>query len=434
MIQIQAAKAEFVREPLKGAFGFKGNAVNELWQVAVQLKSEKQQATGLATQSVLWSDAAVFAKQGSSGGNALMFLMTNYAVGLLPGFCFEQPEQVFDYLLPKVLEFGKKISENPKLRTTFALNSLVAVDFAVWSLFAKENKIFSFDGLIPSDTRFAMREHHEKLTQISLIPYHMEICEVKRIAREESRFLKIKIGNDPTGREDIQSMLEWDEMRLRQIHEAVKDIDNPDSESGKIVYYLDANGRYPDKTTLRKLLDFAEQIKAQDRILLLEEPFDEQNHTDVHDLPVRIAADESVHDVQHAIDRIEQGYGAIALKPIAKTLTGSFRILKEAYKRQVPCFCADLTVNPILVEWNKNFAARIAPLPQMKLGAFETNGCQNYRNWDRMESNLSPEIRAAASAKQGVYQTDYLFDTAAAKLIENQMYADEILQGTASFV
>jgi hypothetical protein len=80
------------------------------------------------------------------------------------------------------------------------------------------------------------------------------------------------------------------------------------------------------------------------------------------------------------------GYRAIALKAIAKTLSMTLRIIKVAHEHKIPCFCADLTVNPILVEWNKNVAARLEPFPGLGLGLLETNGHQNYRNWDRMRS------------------------------------------------
>ena len=49
-----------------------------------------------------------------------------------------------------------------------------------------------------------------------------------------------------------------------------------------------------------------------------------------------------------------------------------------------------------MVEWNKNFACRIASLPGLKVPAFESNGPQNYRNWNEMEKLT----RAAASLSQ----------------------------------
>jgi hypothetical protein len=79
------------------------------------------------------------------------------------------------------------------------------------------------------------------------------------------------------------------------------------------------------------------------------------------------------------------GYKAIALKPIAKTLSMSLKIAKIAHENNIPCFCADLTVSPIMVDWNKNFAARLAPLPGMKIGVLESNGHQNYKYWQEMK-------------------------------------------------
>jgi hypothetical protein len=95
-------------------------------------------------------------------------------------------------------------------------------------------------------------------------------------------------------------------------------------------------------------------------------------------------ADESAHTAQDVIDRINLGYRAIALKPAAKTLSMSFQMVRAAFERRTPCFCADLTVNPALVDWNKMFAAHLAPLPGLSKMILETNGFQNYRNWKAM--------------------------------------------------
>ena len=198
-------------------------------------------------------------------------------------------------------------------------------------------------------------------------------------------------------------MLAWDKARLAQIHAIADRYESPYTKSGKILYYLDANGRYDSKEDLRDLLSYAEQIGAKDNIVLLEEPFDEENHVDVSDLPVRICADESVHSVQDVERRIAMGYGAIALKPIAKTLSETLKILKVARKHNVPCFCADLTVNPLMVEWNKNIAARIQPLPEMKVGVLESNGEQNYVNWEQMKQYEPCFAESFAECENGTY-------------------------------
>jgi hypothetical protein len=64
----------------------------------------------------------------------------------------------------------------------------------------------------------------------------------------------------------------------------------------------------------------------------------------------------------------------------------TLKIARVAHEKNVPCFCADLTVSPVLVEWNKAVAARLAPFPGLNMGLLETNGHQNYKNWDEMIS------------------------------------------------
>ena len=158
----------------------------------------------------------------------------------------------------------------------------------------------------------------------------------------------------------------------------------PNTKSGKLLYYFDANGRYESKQTLQQFLEYAKKIGAFDQIAFIEEPFPEEVEIDVSDLEVPISADESVHTDSDVLARIQMGYKAIALKPIAKTLSMTMKIAKVAHEHRIPCFCADLTVNPILVEWNKNVAARLSLLPDLNVGLVETNGKQNYKNWDTL--------------------------------------------------
>ena len=81
-----------------------------------------------------------------------------------------------------------------------------------------------------------------------------------------------------------------------------------------------------------RFLDHADKIGALSQIVLLEEPLDEGDSSDLSGVPVRVAADESAHCAEDAVRRIGQGYTAVALKPIAKTLSMTFRILKAAYQ------------------------------------------------------------------------------------------------------
>jgi L-alanine-DL-glutamate epimerase-like enolase superfamily enzyme len=155
-----------------------------------------------------------------------------------------------------------------------------------------------------------------------------------------------------------------------------------------------------------RLLDHADKIGALDRIILLEEPFPEGVEMDLSGIPVRLVADESAHSDKEAIKLIDMGYSAIALKPIAKTMSISLKIAKIANDRNIPCFCADLTVNPILVDWNKNVAARLAVLPGMKIGVLESNGHQNYKNWETMKTYHPCYGAEWTKMKDGIFSTD----------------------------
>lgn len=387
MIRIDRTNSNFEREPLVAPFGFKGACLTELWQGIALLESGAGHiGLGLGTQSTLWSDANVFTGYSEAAGNGVMFLMTEYALRMARGMEFDTPPELLDQLLPPVFDYGKAVSRNPDLRLTFALNSLVAVDNAAWQLYAAELEIDVFDEIIPEEVRPALSHGHDKLACVPLVTYGIPIDDVLRLVDCGCCLLKIKIGSDPDKDGDLDKMLEWDKQRLGSIHAAVNDCSTPYTNSGHVAYYLDANGRYDSKERLMRLLDHADRIGALERVILLEEPFSENLTQDVSDIPARLVADESAHSDKHAIERIDMGYRAIALKPIAKTMSMSFKIAKIAHDRAVPCFCADLTVNPILVDWNKCVAAKLAPLPGMKTGVLESNGYQNYANWERMKT------------------------------------------------
>lgn len=386
-IQITRTALGVEREPLAAPFGFKGRYLTEAWQTAALLVSASgHKGLGLGTQSVLWSDARVFAEHAEEESNGLMRDVTAFALSKSQEMVFHDPVSLLDDLLPVAHAHGRRITANPDLRLTFTLNSLVAVDNAAWQLYCAENGIAGFDEMIPAESRSALGNRHSQVACIPLMSYGVPLDQIVQAVDQGYFLLKIKIGADPDKDGDLDKMLEWDIARLASIHAELKGRETPYTASGHILYYLDANGRYDTKERLLRLLDAAGKIGALDRIILLEEPFPEEADIDVSDIPVRVAADESAHSDKDALARIEMGYTAIALKPIAKTMSMSLRIAKLAAERGIPCFCADLTVNPILVGWNLNVAARLAPLPGVKIGVVESNGAQNYRNWQQMVS------------------------------------------------
>ena len=383
-IVISHVNSNFEREPLVRPFGFKGGYMSEIWQTISLLDSEAGNAgLGLDTQNVLWSDAKVFANNSEAAGNALMYAITERAMQMVNGMKFITPIDLQEAILDDVYAYAQKATSNSDLRMTFALNALVGLDNAAWMLYAKENGYDNFDQLIPKKYQPALSSKHDKVASIPLMAYNIPIEEITEAVDQGYFFMKIKIGQPGTQEE----MLEKDMARLAAIHKAIGGKRTKYTEDGKLPYYFDANGRYEKKETLLKLLDHAKKIGAYDQLAVIEEPFPEHAEIDVHDIEIRLAADESAHTDKDAIKRIEMGYSAIALKAIAKTMSMTMKIAQAAYERNVPCFCADLTVNPILVEWNKVVASRLSAFPGLGgMGLMETNGHQNYKNWETMRS------------------------------------------------
>ena len=380
-LSIDKAEVAFEREPLTHSYGFKGGYITRLWQVVTQLQDSLGNSTiGLGIQSPLWSDSKVTSLWGESGSNALMYSLTSRAMQLVKGQTFQSPIEMTDAILDEIHAYGIKITNNPNLRKTFALNALVSVDNAAWLLFAKQNNITSFDDLIPEIYKPGLSYKHSKVASVPSISYSTAEDGIEKLGAEGYYFLKIKIGSPGTQ----QEMLEKDMIRMSLIQKKLGAIKTKNTPTGKIYYYLDANGRYETKDRFNKLLDHCKKIGAFEQIIIVEEPFPETFREDVSDIEVRIAADESAHTDKDALERMEMGYTAMALKPVAKTLSMTMKIAKLAHDRNIPCLCADLTVNPVMVDWNKSVAARLAPLPGLKIGLLETNGHQNYKNWDDM--------------------------------------------------
>ncbi|HUX57035.1 MAG TPA: hypothetical protein VMV77_08680 [Bacteroidales bacterium] len=102
-IKISKVSANFEREPLIRPFGFKGGYMSEIWQSAAYMGSDSgNHSIGLCTQSVLRSDAHVFASHSESGGNALMYAMTEKAMQIVNGQSFTSPVELLDMLYPEV--------------------------------------------------------------------------------------------------------------------------------------------------------------------------------------------------------------------------------------------------------------------------------------------------------------------------------------------
>ena len=207
-ISVESGDLRFWREPLVRPFGFKGGYLTELWQAAVTLRGGSgAAATGLGTQSVLWSDAEIFASRSETEGNELMLALTRRAVELARGRSFATPFELLDEMFPEVLEYGKRISGRSDLRPTFALNALVAFDNAVWTLYARENGFHTLFDATPEGlekmwaacARLEEKEH-EVSRQIAELKAHepftyMVLLEDEELLKQKQNDLKTKIAD-----------------------------------------------------------------------------------------------------------------------------------------------------------------------------------------------------------------------------------------------
>lgn len=400
-ISIIRTQSDFEREKLIRPFGFKGGYLTELWQVVSRMQSDSGIIKiGIATQSVLYGDSDLFSYHSEAEGNAMMYDLVKKSLELVKQNPFRNPLELLDKILPSVIQEGKKISGKPDLNINFIYNALVSVDNAAWLIYAAENKFNSFEAMIPPPYKKALSHRNKKIAIMYQIPYGMPMQDLKNAAKQGYFVFKIKTGSPGSQ----SAMLQADMDRLTLIHDTLKDLRTEQTANGKLIYTMDANARYEKKETLLKYLDHARKIGAFDHILLFEEPLNERNDESVEDIDIRIGADESVHDESTAIKRLDQGYKVLVLKGIAKTLSMSVRIAKLASERNVPCMCADLTVNPILIDWNKNLAAHLAPFPVINMGLMETNGDMNYVNWKNMV-NYHPSASASwMSPENGVFE------------------------------
>ena len=424
-IKIKNVNSQFEREPLIRPFGFKGGYMNRIWQVAVRMESDEGVVgIGLGTQNVLWSDSKVFTSASESAGNSLMFAVTDFALQLIKGQSFENPISLQDQIFNEVYEYAKKITNQPGLSKTFVLNALVPVDNAAWIIFAHKLGSADFNQVIPAEYQSALSYRHDQVASIPIASYGMPLKEVEQLIEKEGyQILKFKLGSPGTQSE----MLEQDKARIEELHNAIGDRKVDITEDGTLPYYFDMNGRYQEKDTLKALLDHADKIGALDQIRVLEEPFPEDYRADVSDLGVMVAADESAHTPENVKERIDMGYGAIALKPAAKTLSSTLKMAKVAHEHSIPCFCADLTVNPILVDWNKTVAARLQPVPGFKTGLLETNGHQNYKRWNEMKAKHPIPDAAWIDSKKGLFQLDESFYRESGGIFRDSPYYRSIL-------
>jgi hypothetical protein len=171
-ITIKSVSSRSEIESLIRPFGFKGIYQKEIWIAAALIESTTGvRHVGLQTQSLAWSDLDIFLAHNERDGNLLLIKSLDYALQIINGQSFGNPIELQDAILDDVYKFGQSITNSKRLRMTFTLSSMVALDNALWMLYAQENGYKTFDEMIPQVYRQALGNHHQYVAHVPLMAY-----------------------------------------------------------------------------------------------------------------------------------------------------------------------------------------------------------------------------------------------------------------------
>jgi hypothetical protein len=405
-MRIEEIAFDVAREPLVRPFAFKGGAFTEKWlTVSAGRTAAGVSAAGLGSLAVLWSDPTLFAAHSETGGNLVMALIAEHGLQLLRGREITCPVDAIREILPEVVAYSVEVTGLEHLRRTVALNSLISADNLLWNLTAAEKGADGFDEMLGDAYRAVLQERQERLVRLPAVTYTYPLEDLVSQADSGGLLPKIKIGHPG----EPQEMLAKDCRRLREIHAALAGAPASYSESGTLMYTLDANGRYDSPDTFRRLLDDLAVSGMLEHVLLIEEPYAEEDDFEVGDVPVPIAADECLHGVDDVVRRVALGYDIITLKAAGKTLSMSLDMAVAAREQGVPCIVADSCCVPLLLGWNVNLAARLPSLPGMRCGILESNGPDSYLNWDAMVGSHPCAGAGWLEARDGYFELGEAF-------------------------
>jgi hypothetical protein len=139
-ITIRSGESRYVREPLIRPFGFKGVYQNEFWVTAALIESSTGiRHVGKQTQCLAWSDLDVFLAHPETDGNLILIKTLDYALEMIEGQSFRNPIELQEAILDDVHKYGESVTNYNNLSKTFTLSSMVALDNALWMLYADES-------------------------------------------------------------------------------------------------------------------------------------------------------------------------------------------------------------------------------------------------------------------------------------------------------
>ena len=149
------------------------------------------------------------------------------------------------------------------------------------------------------------------------------------------------------------------------------------------------------------MIDSLDRMKILEQVALLEEPFPPELRAEVSDLPVCLAADESLHDLSEVNERADLGYRAMAIKPAGKD------------PKQIPAdgsgrpgagnslFCRRLGLHSPPAGMEQKRSGPPKAVPGLEMGIIESHGEQTYKNWRGLVADLPIPGRRMGRAKGG---------------------------------
>src|SRR5690606_26469730 len=143
-------------------------------------------------------------------------------------------------IVSELEEYAHCVAGVPKLRRTVILNALVGLDNGLCILYAKRSGTTHFDDLIPVRAAPAIASRQRRLALAPTFGFDFSPDSFHGILQEGPAIVKVKIGNPGAPEE----MLAKDQEQLARVHSLVSGYSTQLTDSGRIGYYLDANGRY----------------------------------------------------------------------------------------------------------------------------------------------------------------------------------------------
>ncbi|MFH1618354.1 MAG: mandelate racemase/muconate lactonizing enzyme family protein [bacterium] len=375
--EITNVEVSFGRYPLARPLKISPGVIRDVPQVFVvaDVRAGGKSVAGLghASSSVLWADRRTLKPEEKESQLKKCLAET---ARKLRKFVFSSPFDFYNFFVLR------NTSELPDLSYVMALSP---IDMAIWDAYAKLRGLHVFD--LPGVRTRTDYAEPQKVAVMHLISVEDDLDGVRdSIVREGISFFKIKLAGIPAA----------DAGRVN----AVCGI------SGVAKVAADANEAYPSAEKLEEFFLMLDE-KVRDDILFLEQPFPRDSSISAWGFKKKtpIFADESYAYPVDIKKVFQRGYSGAAMKPHAKTFSGTLLALDDVRKNGMSFAFTDLTTAPPI-----GYAVGLMCGARLSgVGGVELNGSQYYRDWDNLITLGFPDMRDAFRAQNGCIRADALF-------------------------